>query len=224
MENSKVEEKVFNEIKRKFKEKGYDNVIEHYSGYGTNNNGKTKINIDFLSVDKNTKIPLLAFELKRVQSIKEIRQPKKYMFEEVISSIKHIRNIYKDIKYLEFYLIIVDNNINYKIFEVNIKGEYKQVDRIDDILNKSNKTINTYISGTEKTLDKIKFFSKIFIYVFSIFFIALVVLSMFYSNIDWCCIKYLIITLLIIYGLCIIPYIKEINLWGLRIRNFDMDK
>lgn len=224
MENSKVEEKVFNEIKRKFEEKGYDNILENHRVYDINVPNETKISIDFLSIDRNTKMPLLAFELKRIQNIEEIQYPSQKILKEISRSIKGIKTIYKNIKYLEYYLIIFDKNNKNKIFEVNIQGEYKQIRSIDDILNKSNKTINTYISETEKTLDKIKFFSKIFIYVFSMFFITLVVLSIFYSNIDWCCIKYLIIILLIIYGLCIIPYVKEINLWGLRIKNFDIAK
>ena len=229
MENSKVEEKVFNEIKRKFEEKGYDNILKNYRVYDVNVSNETKISIDFLSIDRNTKMPLLAFELKRIQNIEEIQYPSQKILKEISRSIKGIKTIYKNIKYLEYYLIIFDKNNKNKIFEVNIQGEYKQIRSIDDILNKSNKTINAYITSKEEAYDGIKKYSKIFIHIFIIIFICLFILfilNLFYSNLplNFCFIKYLFITLGIIYGLLIFPYVKEVNFWGLQIKNFDIDK
>lgn len=219
MEISK-EEEFLNEIKRKFEEKGYDNTLLYHATVPN----KTKISIDFLSIDKNTKMPLLAFELKRRQNIEEIKYLRQDILNEISLSIKGIKNIYKNIKYLEYYLILFDKNNKNKIFEVNIQGEYKQIRSIDDILNKSNKTINVYITNKEEAYDKIKKISKIFICIFIIFFVALFILNLLYSNLNCCCVKYLLILLGIIYGLLIFPYVKEVNFWGLQIKNFDMDK
>ena len=224
MEISK-EEEFLNEIKRKFEEKGYDNTLLYHATVPN----KTKISIDFLSIDKNTKMPLLAFELKRRQNIEEIKYLRQDILKEISRSIKGIKTIYKNIKYLEYYLIIFDKNNKNKIFEVNIQGEYKQIRSIDDILNKSNKTINAYITSKEEAYDGIKKYSKIFIHIFIIIFICLFILfilNLFYSNLplNFCFIKYLFITLGIIYGLLIFPYVKEVNFWGLQIKNFDMYK
>jgi len=222
-----LEEEIFNEIKNKFKEKGYDNVLDYYRGYDANNISKTKICADFLSVDKNTKIPLLAFEVKRRQNIEEMQQPTQNMLKEIVHSIEGIKNIYKNIKYLEFYLIIFNDDNKKKIFKVNIKGEYEEIHNIDYILNKSNKTINAYITSKEEAHDEIKKYSRIFKYIFIIIFICLFflfILNLFYPNLqlNFCFVKYLFITLGIIYGLYIIPYVEKINFWGLQIKNFDI--